>query len=72
MTVNFMNGFPEVLKRVEDETPQDRIGKPEQIAKLVLFLASEECSHITGEKIIVGGRIDAASHSLVRASGKSF
>lgn len=62
MTVNFMKNFPEVLKRIEDETPQGRLGKPEEIAQLVIFLASDESSHITGEKITVDGGIEAASH----------
>ena len=34
-----------------------RIGKPEEVAKVVLFLASEHSSYITGQTIIVDGGI---------------
>ena len=34
-----------------------RIGKPEEVAKAVLFLASDESSYITGQTIIVDGGI---------------
>ena len=32
-----------------------RLGKPEEIAKVVLFLASEEASFITGEIVVLNG-----------------
>ncbi|BCG59369.1 SDR family NAD(P)-dependent oxidoreductase [Paenibacillus sp. URB8-2] len=43
------------------DIPQDGVplthapGKPEEVANLVLFLASEEASHITGTKVFVDG-----------------
>jgi NAD(P)-dependent dehydrogenase (short-subunit alcohol dehydrogenase family) len=33
----------------------NRIGKPEEIANTLLFLASDECSFITGETIVIDG-----------------
>jgi 3-oxoacyl-[acyl-carrier protein] reductase len=34
-----------------------RIGKPEEVAKVVLFLASEDSNYITGQTIVVDGGI---------------
>lgn len=36
-------------------TPLGRLGRPEEIASVAAFLASEEASYITGETIPVGG-----------------
>lgn len=38
-----------------DRTPAGRFGKPEEIAKAVLFLASEDSSFMLGEEILVDG-----------------
>lgn len=40
-------------------TPLGRLGKPEDVANLALFLASDESSYITGEDITVDGGIMA-------------
>lgn len=41
-----------------------RIGQPQDIASVVLFLSSDESSFITGQAIVVdGGRLDYLSHS---------
>jgi 3-oxoacyl-[acyl-carrier protein] reductase len=46
---------PERNKMVIEETPLKRIGKPEDLAYAVLFLASDESDFITGEVITVSG-----------------
>lgn len=42
-------------KKVAEETPLGRNGKPEDVAKAILFLASSAADFITGEYIAVNG-----------------
>ena len=37
------------------QTPLGRFGKPEDIAKVVSFLASEEAGWVTGEILVASG-----------------
>ena len=46
---------PETLKALERKIPMGRIAKPEEIAKTVLFLASDDSSYVTAVSIIVDG-----------------
>jgi 2-hydroxycyclohexanecarboxyl-CoA dehydrogenase len=50
-----IEGNPEALKAFEASIPLNRLGKPEEIADTVLFLASEEASFITGQAISIDG-----------------
>ena len=42
-------------QRIEETIPLGRLGKGEDIAKLVAFLASDEASYITGQTICIDG-----------------
>lgn len=44
-----------VIQMMVDKTPLARMGRPEDIANAVLFLASDEASYITGQTIAVTG-----------------
>lgn len=44
-----------VIKMIVDNTPLGRIGKPEEVSKVYLFLASDEASFINGAVITVDG-----------------
>ena len=50
-------GIPvsEVRAALEDSVPAKRIGRPEEYASLVCFLASEQASYITGTNIPIDG-----------------
>lgn len=45
----------DVIKFFNEQTPLKRSAEPEEIAKAVLFLASDDASFITGELLIVDG-----------------
>lgn len=45
----------EVRKTLTSQIPMSRLGKPEDIANVVKFLASDEASYITGQVIHVNG-----------------
>ncbi|MEW6296685.1 MAG: 3-oxoacyl-ACP reductase family protein [Thermodesulfobacteriota bacterium] len=45
----------DMFKSVEKRTPLGRVGKPEDIANLALFLVSDESSFITGEVMCCSG-----------------
>jgi NAD(P)-dependent dehydrogenase (short-subunit alcohol dehydrogenase family) len=51
---------PELLQRTLRQTPLGRIGEPEDIAGLAVFLASPAASFITGQAIIADGGITIA------------
>lgn len=45
----------ETFKRISDGTILGRISKPEEIAPIVMFLASDEASYITGSDFLADG-----------------
>lgn len=44
-------------KKLVGNTPLGRMGQPDDIAKMAVFLASDDAAWITGEKIAVSGGI---------------
>ena len=57
-----LDGFlpPEERERRFEHIPMGRFGQPEEVAKVALFLASDDASYVTGAAILVDGGITAA------------
>ncbi len=53
---DMVSGMPEAaLNQVKAMTPMGRLGKPEEIAEAVVFLASPRASYVTGQVLGVNG-----------------
>ncbi|WP_313617438.1 glucose 1-dehydrogenase [Agrobacterium sp.] len=61
LVVTGLNASSPHLKPMIDMTPMKRSGKPEEIAELVLFLASDASSFITGEDFVIDGGFTAGA-----------
>lgn len=48
-------GFDGIVERMETKTPLARIGEPEDIADVVVFLCSELARFVTGQNIVIDG-----------------
>ncbi len=50
-----MKQAPELVKKIVDKIPMGRMGEPEEVSNLVLFLASNASSYMTGSTVIIDG-----------------
>jgi NAD(P)-dependent dehydrogenase (short-subunit alcohol dehydrogenase family) len=46
---------PEVMNDVLRRIPMGRVGRPEEAAWAIIFLASQAASYITGQTIVIDG-----------------
>lgn len=58
MTAN-LESSADQLKQINAMTPLGRLGKPEEVANAILFLASDEASYITGAELVIDGGYSA-------------
>lgn len=49
------NVAPEIMEELRQETPLYRLGRPEDVADAVFYLASEQAGFVTGTVLDVGG-----------------
>ncbi|EOD00866.1 3-oxoacyl-ACP reductase FabG [Caldisalinibacter kiritimatiensis] len=58
IATTILNSMPEkIIKAMESKVPMKRLGKPEEIANVFAFLASDEASYVNGAVIEVSGGV---------------
>lgn len=55
---------PDIVRAYHDAIPLNRYGSEDEIARVIVFLASEEASYLTGQIIAVDGGFDATGVGL--------
>jgi NAD(P)-dependent dehydrogenase (short-subunit alcohol dehydrogenase family) len=45
------------LQAIASESPSLRVGKPEEVAELIAFLSSPQCTYMTGQTFVIDGGI---------------
>jgi acetoacetyl-CoA reductase len=56
ITTDMTRTVPEaILQQIVDDIPMRRLGEPDDVARLVVFLASDGAGYITGQEISVNG-----------------
>jgi NAD(P)-dependent dehydrogenase (short-subunit alcohol dehydrogenase family) len=57
MTKPHLSASPQIRAQFEQHVPMGRIAAPEEIARVVRFLLSDEASYVTGAELLVDGGI---------------
>ena len=55
LTAPLLDNFPDIVERMVEKTPAARIGTPEDVADVVVFLCSDLARFVTGQEIVVDG-----------------
>jgi NAD(P)-dependent dehydrogenase (short-subunit alcohol dehydrogenase family) len=54
---NVWQQYPDAFAPIADAIPLKRIGEANEVAEVIVFLASERASYITGQTILVDGGV---------------
>ena len=46
---------PETMSKLTELHPMGRLGKPEEVARAALYLASDDASYVTGAALTIDG-----------------
>jgi len=55
MTSPLLDNFPDIVEGMVNKTPAGRIGEPDDVADVVVFLCSDLARFVTGQNIVVDG-----------------
>jgi glucose 1-dehydrogenase len=55
---------PDELKALLDEIPLRRMGTPDEVARMAVYLASDEAAYVTGASLFIDGGMSKQSGSL--------
>ena len=53
--IDVVKSDPKMLKAMLQRVPLKRVGRPEEVSELVVFLASDSSSYMTGAVVIIDG-----------------
>ena len=64
--------MPDAFEPIAEAIPLGRIGEPEEVAEVILFLASDRASYVTGQTLLVDGGVSLPQAGTDAALAKVF
>jgi NAD(P)-dependent dehydrogenase (short-subunit alcohol dehydrogenase family) len=70
--VAMFDRYPDAFAAIADGMPARRMGEPEEVAEVILFLACERSSYVTGQTIVVDGGVSLPQAGTDAALARLF